>query len=138
MTLGANIRALRKERNWSAEYLASLANCTQSTISELEHNNRSPQLSTLEKIASAFDVTIVDLLPIESTLPKGTNLREDEKRTLLLLSKVDEDDRKYLLQLLDSFDSLKDEEQRLFFLMLRITDDQRMHLLNLLESLVEK
>jgi transcriptional regulator with XRE-family HTH domain len=59
------IRALREQREWNQTQLAGKANMQQERISALENPSHSPTLSTLKKLASAFDVAlIVRFIPI--------------------------------------------------------------------------
>ncbi len=57
--LAFQIRALREQREWSQTVLAEKANMHQERISALENPSRSPTLSTLKKLASAFDVGLI-------------------------------------------------------------------------------
>lgn len=53
------VRALRKQRNWTQEKLADISKKKQKTISDLENPSNSPTISTLKKIATAFEVGLV-------------------------------------------------------------------------------
>ena len=95
------MRALRKERGWTTDYLAKLSGCTQSTISEIENNKRSPQYDTLEKLANAFSLPLIDILPIEAH--GDLQLTEDEKKLLDIFHKLKPNQRKLLLDFIQSF-----------------------------------
>lgn len=103
MSLGSKLRSIRKSRNWSAEYLGKRAGCTQSTISDIETNKRSPQIDTLEKIATALDMTLVELLPIEYHLADGSTLSDEEKEMIHLLHKMTDEQRKAVFNLIHAF-----------------------------------
>lgn len=62
MSLGENIRALRKERGVSQEELATAIGMKHPRISELERNLGNPTLATLTKIADFFGVSEAFLL----------------------------------------------------------------------------
>lgn len=101
MSLGSKIRALRKERGWTSEYLAEISGCTQSTISEIENNKRSPQYDTLEKIAKALNVALVDILPLEAHI--GTaEFTKEEQNLLEMFHKMNPEQRKSLLSFMQS------------------------------------
>jgi len=102
MSLGSKIRALRKERGWTSEYLAEISGCTQSTISEIENDKRSPQYDTLEKIAKAFQLPLIDILPLEAHTGE-MHFTEEEKRLISIFHKLMPDQRKNLLDFLESF-----------------------------------
>jgi len=65
MNIGKELKRLRTEKNISSIELAKISNVTQSTISEIESNNRSPRVDTLEKLAKGLGVPFVELLPSE-------------------------------------------------------------------------
>lgn len=103
MSLGTKIKALRKDRGWSSEHLAKISGCTQSTISDIENDKRSAQYDTLLKISSAFDLSLMEILPIEATMNStGLQLNHDEKQVIELLHQISPDQRKFLIQLLHS------------------------------------
>lgn len=63
------IRAMRKQRQWSQEKLAEMAHMKQERISALENPNKAPSISTLKKLATAFDVGLmVRFVPISELL----------------------------------------------------------------------
>ena len=66
-TLGENIRALRKSRNYSQERFAELIGSNQVTLSCWELDQRRPSFEMIKQIASTFQVPVSSLLPIESS-----------------------------------------------------------------------
>ena len=71
--LAQNVRALRRELEWSQEKLAEGAELDRTYISEIERAIGNPSLETIARIASALQVTAADLLarrgPGSSKLP---------------------------------------------------------------------
>lgn len=65
--LGKNIRKWRKERGFSQEELAFLANTTAKTISTYESGNTVPGFNTLLKLAKALEVPLVKLFAYDET-----------------------------------------------------------------------
>jgi transcriptional regulator with XRE-family HTH domain len=61
--VGAEIRRRRLERSWSGAQLAVYAGMAPSAISQIETGRRSPNAGSLEKIAMALQVEVVDLFP---------------------------------------------------------------------------
>jgi len=61
-SLAANIKALRKAKDWSQETLAERAHLHRTYVAEIETAKRNPSLRTLIKIANAFRVKLVELL----------------------------------------------------------------------------
>ena len=63
---GERIRTMRTEKNWSLPELANRSGLSKGLLSKLENNEESnPSLSTLYKIAVAFEITVADILETE-------------------------------------------------------------------------
>lgn len=58
MTVGENIRRIRKKKGFSILKLREATGLSKSTISEVENNKSKPNVRTLEKIADALDVSV--------------------------------------------------------------------------------
>lgn len=56
--LGARIREIRKERRWSQAELAQKAGMAQTSISEIEREQISPSVDTVERIAAALGISV--------------------------------------------------------------------------------
>ncbi len=70
MTIGENLKAIRKRRGFGQVELADRAGVSQPTVSEIENGHRGAQTGTLTKLADALDVPVaaffgegVDLAP---------------------------------------------------------------------------
>ncbi len=63
LSIGLNIRRLRKKKGISQDKLSKIADVTYPTIIKLESGgNDNPTIKTLLKIADALDVSIDDLI----------------------------------------------------------------------------
>ena len=61
--LGSNIKKLRAKKEWSQDKLAKEADIPYTTITKIETGLiKAPSVFTVEKIASAFDVSIEQLI----------------------------------------------------------------------------
>lgn len=60
-TLGYRLWKLRRDKNWTLEYVSLKADVAIGTISDLEHNNHKPNITTLMKLAKALGVSLNDL-----------------------------------------------------------------------------
>jgi transcriptional regulator with XRE-family HTH domain len=56
------IKDLRKAREWNQDDLAKRTKLSKGYIARLETQRHDPKLSTLVKIAKAFDITVSELL----------------------------------------------------------------------------
>jgi len=61
--VGGHIKRLREERGWSQPRLAVEAGVAVSAVSQIENGRRSPNVSTLDKLAEAFGVEVADFFP---------------------------------------------------------------------------
>lgn len=69
MTIGENIRKIRKEKGLTQKALGRLCGINEANIRKYEINpNITPQLKTIEKIASALEVKVADLMGISNYL----------------------------------------------------------------------
>lgn len=68
MTLGGNIRELRKCKGYSILKLRELTGLSKSTISDIENDKSSPSVLTIQKIAEALGTTVNELLTTEEKL----------------------------------------------------------------------
>lgn len=62
MTVGENIRRIRKEKGLTQKQLGERLNITQSAIGQFENDKTSPKIETIDKIASALGVHIIDIM----------------------------------------------------------------------------
>lgn len=60
------IDALMKERNWSNYKLAAESGLSSSTIANIYRRNKTPSISTLEAICSAFGITLAQFFTEDS------------------------------------------------------------------------
>ncbi len=76
--VGGRIRTLRAEREWTLDELAAKAGVSKSLLSKLETDtNKNPSMDTLFGIATAFKLTIADLL--ETGKVQAKRIVPDEK-----------------------------------------------------------
>ena len=69
--LGATIRELRKQRDYTQQRLGDLLGVSEGTISKYEANYMTPPLETLRSIASIFNISMDTLCGMEhqGTMP---------------------------------------------------------------------
>lgn len=60
--VGANVKLLRLQREWSQEELADRCGVHRTYISGLERGVRNPTIAILEKIAASLSVSAYELL----------------------------------------------------------------------------
>ena len=61
LDLGARVRQLRKERNWTLEQAARQAGLARSTLSKIENGQMSPTYEALKKLAVGLNISVPQL-----------------------------------------------------------------------------
>ncbi|TNM60339.1 helix-turn-helix domain-containing protein [Aliirhizobium smilacinae] len=62
ITIGKNVRRIRKIRGITQEELSFRSGFTRAYLSELENGRSNPTISSIERIAQELGVTIIDLI----------------------------------------------------------------------------
>ena len=62
MTIGERIKNARKDKGWSQSELGKALGVSQQMIAQFENSRKNPKIETLDKIASALGVSVIDLL----------------------------------------------------------------------------
>ena len=60
--VGRNVARIRRERQMTQEQLSERSGLSQQYLSTLERGSRNPTVMTLDEIARALSVTVIDLL----------------------------------------------------------------------------
>lgn len=76
MTVGENIRRIRKEKGLTQKQLGERLNMTQSAIGQFENDKTSPKIETIDKIASALGVSPYEMIGEEYAYMKYPDLKE--------------------------------------------------------------
>lgn len=91
MDIGSRIKDVRKKKHLSQIELSELLGTTQSALAAIESNKRIPKLETLSRIASALDVSILDLLPKELTFDTIAPATPEERQIYDILQTLNAD-----------------------------------------------
>ena len=108
MTVGENLKKIRKEKGLTQKELGKLCGMSEAQIGQYENGLRNPKMETLEKIANALDISYFELLDISETT-KESNI---QKITLNVeIKNIDEETKKAekLIELLKEAKSLADD-----------------------------
>ena len=92
------ITEYRTERGWSEYQLAEKSGLPQSTISSWYRKNLIPTIPSLEKICTAFGITLSQLLA-EDDVP--VSLTQSQKKLLDRWSKLTEEQQEVIFNLID-------------------------------------
>lgn len=106
MSLGENIRNIRKNKGYSIMKIRELTGLSKSTVSDLENDKSSPTSETLQKIASALEVPVssfFDKEPIEEI-----KIERDYSLSINEQENIDDEAKKIIEELSMSFSKDKD------------------------------
>lgn len=67
MSIGKNLKFIRKKQNLTIRDLVQLSNVGKSTISDIENDNVNPTTATLEKLANALHISVNDFFDSSNT-----------------------------------------------------------------------
>jgi len=100
MTLGEKLKKLRKEKNWSQQYLSDQLGVHTKHISRYENNVNKPSLEMLRKLSDLFNVSVDYLVNEEAS---NINFKDKElEKYFEKVDKLDEDDKKLVKAMLDA------------------------------------
>jgi len=71
-----NLEEFRKAKGWSQKKLADQSGVSQTYISELEAAKKQPTVLIAQKLATAFGISLADLLHDEFRAPKCQEVKE--------------------------------------------------------------
>lgn len=100
MDLKQRLKHLRKQRGWSQEQVASLMGMDRGQYSRVENEKVEPNLSTLKKIATAFDIQLIDLFDENVDLDVNSKNKPLLDK-LKLIEQLDEDIQTSLFKMID-------------------------------------
>ena len=89
MTTGQKLKALRKKRRMTQQALESRSGVSQSAISAIELDSRSPSLDTVKLLAKALRVDPSDLMSDETKKPADNLSGLDEQLIDILVNLSD-------------------------------------------------
>ncbi|WP_223879966.1 helix-turn-helix domain-containing protein [Paenibacillus spiritus] len=78
--VGERIRTIRKEKNYTQEFLAEKANIHYTYISDIERGERNISLETLEKVVQALEISPVEVFLFEE---RGGLAERNDKKALI-------------------------------------------------------
>ena len=94
----ATITEYREERGWTEYQLAEHSGLPQSTISSWYRKNMMPTIPSLEKICTAFGITLSQLFA-EGDVP--VSLTDSQQKLLARWSRLNEDQQAVVFALID-------------------------------------
>lgn len=101
--LGERIARLRKERGFTQVELATKAGIIQPVLSDYERGKLRPHPQMLVQFARALQISVDELLGLESSRKNGAPLNRRFLRRLQAVDKLPKRDQEALLRTIDAF-----------------------------------
>lgn len=99
--VGERIRYHRNKHGWSQTTLAEKAGMSTNHIGQIERGEKNPTLTTLEKITSAFDISLSQFLENISPVDNPHENKELNEAYQLLLS-LSKDEQKLVCEIINT------------------------------------
>jgi transcriptional regulator with XRE-family HTH domain len=102
MSIGNNIKKIRKEKGVLQKEAAATVGMNQSNYNRMENGHREPTVTTLKKLSELFGVSVDHLIDPEKDRPKEVQVSDKAtKEQLRLIAQLDEEDRKMVFRMID-------------------------------------
>lgn len=87
MNFGERLRNIREDKDMTQQQVADLIPMNQSNYSKLERNIQQPSLQQLIRIIEIFDITLDELLGIDSSIYLEKKIADFEKEVTTIYEK---------------------------------------------------
>lgn len=87
MNFGERLRNIREDKDMTKQQVADLIPMNQSNYSKLERNIQQPSLQQLIRIIKIFDITLDELLGIDSSIYLEKKIADFEKEVTTIYEK---------------------------------------------------
>ena len=87
MNFGERLRNIREDKDMTQQQVADLIPMNQSNYSKLERNIQQPSLQQLIRIIEIFDITLDELLGIDSSIYLEKKITDFEKEVTTIYEK---------------------------------------------------
>jgi len=102
MSLGENIKSVRKQKGWSQRELAGKVDFDPSYINRIETGKLNPSILTLERISNALECSLDRLVRGEAEAQEVHIRDKNLLERMRLLDTLEEDDRNAMTHMIDA------------------------------------
>jgi len=114
MSIGENIKRIRKEKGVLQKEAAAAVGLNGSNYNRMENGHREPTVAALKKLSELFGVSTDYLIDPDTDLPKEVIIEDKTaQEQLRLISQLDEDDKQFVFQMIDKI--LTNKKFKTFF-----------------------
>ncbi|SEP38571.1 DNA-binding transcriptional regulator, XRE-family HTH domain [Mucilaginibacter sp. OK283] len=100
---GDNIKRIREEKSLTQQQIADLVSMHRSNYSKVESGQRELSVVALNKVAQYFNITLDELVNMESSMPHEVTV--EDKTTveqIKLIQELDPDDKSMIFKMIDT------------------------------------
>ena len=103
MDIGSNIKRVREAKNLSQKEVITAIDMGAAMYSRIESGKTEPSLSTLEKIAKALGVSLVELIQTDESMNDVNSVDKSLMEKVRLMEALNDEERKTIYTMLDAF-----------------------------------
>lgn len=114
MSIGKNIKEIRKEKGVLQKEAAAAVGLNQSNYNRMENGHREPTVAALKILSELFGVSVDYLIDPGKDLPKEVTVEDKAvQEQMRLISQLDESDKKMVFQMIEKL--LTNQKFKTFF-----------------------
>lgn len=103
MNIGDNIKRVREAKNLTQKEVIMAIDMGAAMYSRIESGKTEPSLTTLEKIAKALGVSLVELIQSDESLSDVNSVDKSLMEKVRLMEALNDEERKTIYTMLDAF-----------------------------------
>ncbi|MDD2196894.1 MAG: helix-turn-helix domain-containing protein [Bacteroidales bacterium] len=103
MNIGDNIKRVREAKNLTQKEVIMAIDMGAAMYSRIESGKTEPSLTTLEKIAKALGVSLVELIQSDESMSDVNSVDKSLMEKLRLMEALNDEERKTIYTMLDAF-----------------------------------
>lgn len=103
MNIGDNIKRVREAKNLTQKEVIMAIDMGAAMYSRIESGKTEPSLTTLEKIAKALGVSLVELIQSNESLSDVNSVDKSLMEKVRLMEALNDEERKTIYTMLDAF-----------------------------------
>ena len=108
MSIGENIKRLRKQRGIKQQEIAALINMHRSNYSKIESGQREISVTALDKIADFFGLSVDEIIHMNGKIPEEVRIEDKSViEQVKLIEQLDQEDKDMLFRMIDTLLSKK-------------------------------
>ncbi len=103
MNIGDNIKRVREAKNLTQKEVIMAIDMGAAMYSRIESGKTEPSLTTLEKVAKALGVSLVELIQSDESLSDVNSVDKSLMEKVRLMEALNDEERKTIYTMLDAF-----------------------------------